>query len=273
MKRLFWLFGILGVISLTLSLLPVFGWLEAKNSEKTQADFFDFSGSSYVFFGNYSLQGSIFFFISIGIGLCFLAIAYRIKWKEAEASENSPAKLYKSNFSFYHKLATVILKLQFRPMLFCNIILSKIIPNQNWFDAIDDTLILGALPMKSVRKKLAVNKVINMCEEWPGPIGEYQANGIEQLWIPVLDTTSPSLKQINLAVQFIQQAKESRQTVYLHCKAGSGRSATIAIAWLVHSTSLSLEDAQKHLQSIRPHVSKKLYERQSLIDFSKELRT
>ena len=165
-------------------------------------------------------------------------------------------------------MSNLIAKLLFLPTLCYNILLSKLISGRNWFDKVDATLILGALPIKSVRNKLSVNKFVNMCKEWPGPVNEYQSMDIEQLWLATIDYTCPNLNQINDGVRFIQKAKESSETVYLHCKAGRGRSATIAVAWLIHSKKMSLDEAQKHLSAIRPHISSNLHERQPLIDFA-----
>ncbi|MDA4234745.1 dual specificity protein phosphatase family protein, partial [Escherichia coli] len=44
-------------------------------------------------------------------------------------------------------------------------------------------------------------------------------------------------------------------TVYIHCKLGYSRSATIAVAWLVYNGTVdTLEDAIKQVYQTRPQV-------------------
>ena len=53
---------------------------------------------------------------------------------------------------------------------------------------------------------------------------------------------------------FIQQHVEQGHNVYVHCKAGRGRSATVALCWLMAHRDMTAEQAQEHLLSKRPHV-------------------
>jgi atypical dual specificity phosphatase len=36
------------------------------------------------------------------------------------------------------------------------------------------------------------------------------------------------------AVEFISSFKEKGEKVYIHCKAGHGRAASVALCWLIH---------------------------------------
>lgn len=165
----------------------------------------------------------------------------------------------------------LLAKILFRPTLLYNVVLSKLRPARRWYDPIDDTLILGALPLSSVRRtfsELGVKRIINTCREWPGPTQEYGDLGIQQLWLPTVDFTSPTVDQIFEAVAFIEVAREAGETVYLHCKAGRGRSATIAIAWLMRSQGFSPIESQEYVRKIRGHISPKLYQRTALVEYA-----
>ncbi len=120
--------------------------------------------------------------------------------------------------------------------------------------------------------KLGIGAVINLCDEYEGAIGEYKRLGMSQLWIRTVDHFEPSLEHMQEAVAFIDDALSRRQSVYIHCKAGHGRSAAIAAAWLVRATNMSPLDVQTFLNS-RRFVRKYLYKQPNLLAFTKAIRT
>ena len=127
--------------------------------------------------------------------------------------------------------------------------------------------------------------VINLCEEYDGPSRLYDELGIEELRVPTTDHFEPSVHDIIQAVQFIQrykdynddnerisiddndedydvQGEEKKDTdslltekkmkerprrVYIHCRAGHGRSAAIVYAWLMHQQQQQQQQQQKEL--------------------------
>jgi protein-tyrosine phosphatase len=48
--------------------------------------------------------------------------------------------------------------------------------------------------------------------------------------------------------------ERKKKNVYVHCKAGRGRSVAVVLAYLVKWQGLSAEEAQKVVHSVRPHV-------------------
>jgi len=108
----------------------------------------------------------------------------------------------------------------------------------NYWTKIDDTLILGCAPFgflghPDMLYKIGVRGAINMCYEYPGPVSHYERVGIKQLYLPTCDHFEPSLENMNDAVAFIKYHKNRGEKVYLHCKAGHGRAASIALCWLI----------------------------------------
>lgn len=160
--------------------------------------------------------------------------------------------------------------LVFYPTLLWNIALSKLLPQRRWWDWIDDHVLLGALPMKHHVARLkgeGIGAVINTCREYPGPLALYREAGIEQLYLPTVDFTPPTLEHLESGVAFIQrQIHEGRKT-YIHCKAGRGRSATVVMCYLI-SKGYSPGDAQKLLIEKRPHVVSSLAKRNVVIEFA-----
>ena len=152
----------------------------------------------------------------------------------------------------------------FYPTLYWNYLLGRTFKIRSWWDFIDPQVIVGAYPFARDIEGLyqsGVRAVVNTCEEYQGPTLEYERLGIEQLHIPTTDFTHPRLRDIELAVEFVQSHVQKGNTVYIHCKAGRARSATVAICWLIKYRGLSIHDAQASLLKSRPHINPRLTER------------
>ena len=158
----------------------------------------------------------------------------------------------------------------FLPTLTWNMLLGRWLKVRRWWDRVDDHVILGALPFaRDVQRMKAdgVTHVINTCEEYPGPQSSYDDAGITQLRLPTVDFNHPSLTNVEQGVEFIQQAASEDGTVYVHCKAGRARSATIVICWLMKSEGLSPQAAQQKILDCRPHANPKLDQRPVVQEF------
>ncbi|EKX37940.1 hypothetical protein GUITHDRAFT_144625 [Guillardia theta CCMP2712] len=163
-------------------------------------------------------------------------------------------------------------------------ILAKSYEKRNWYDRITDKVICGALPYSKLVPKLpdltarlvqlreeGVTHVVNMVAEWGGPEKEYQEYGIVQKRFPVIDFTPPTLEDIENATEYISKVVEGGGTVYVHCKAGRGRAASVCMAYLIKERKMSLMEAQKFLEDKRPHVLHMLYKRPVLREFASKV--
>lgn len=120
-----------------------------------------------------------------------------------------------------------------------------------WVTRIDDTLVLGGAPFaaldypRKLKEDYGVEGVINMCEEWRGPLKQYQNLGIEELYLPTTDHFEPSQDDLLSALSFIKRHEAQGKSVYVHCRAGHGRSGAVAYAWLLlRGCPASLTDPQ-----------------------------
>ena len=87
-------------------------------------------------------------------------------------------------------------RLLFVPTLLWNLLLGRVLRVRNWWDRVDEHVILGALPFAADVPRLAavgVRAVVNTCEEYVGPVAEYAVAGIEQLRVPTTDFQPPQL--------------------------------------------------------------------------------
>jgi protein-tyrosine phosphatase len=73
------------------------------------------------------------------------------------------------------------------------------------------------------------------------------------LHIPVVDKTSPSIKQLEEGVKFIKKEIDSGGSVYVHCYWGEGRGPTMAAAYLI-STGLTSDAALAVIKKVRPFI-------------------
>ncbi|CAM0137284.1 unnamed protein product [Umbelopsis sp. WA50703] len=99
-----------------------------------------------------------------------------------------------------------------------------------------------------------------MCAEFPGYRSLYEELGIRQICLETADYSVPTLEDIQHGAAILVDAAEKNQgTIYLHCKAGRGRSAAIALCYLLRRYQLNPHDAQRVLNKARAQVDKELY--------------
>ena len=96
------------------------------------------------------------------------------------------------------------------PALFVCWVYSQVLraPLNRLFTPITDSLFLGSLPFSGDVQTLAaagVTGVVNMCEEYSGPLEQYTEFGIQQCYCPTVDMTAPTLADLSRAVVFISR--------------------------------------------------------------------
>lgn len=89
-----------------------------------------------------------------------------------------------------------------------------------------------------------------------------QARKLNYLCVPTLDGCAPDFEEFR---QLMSNLSSSCEPVYLHCAAGHGRSATVAVALLVaRGLAKDLNEAERIVKSRRPLVSIKNPQRELL---------
>ncbi|KAL9183419.1 hypothetical protein ACHAXT_004275 [Thalassiosira profunda] len=146
-----------------------------------------------------------------------------------------------------------------------------------WTTAVDNAVVMGGAPFGflSYPEKLAkqgCSGVLNMCDEYRGPVARYKRLGIEQLRLPTVDHFEPSVDDLKRAVSFIQRHEAQGGKVYVHCRAGHGRSAAAVYAWLLYKEPLADPvELNEKLVSLR-NVRKTLYKQPNVKAFHRWLK-
>ncbi|KFV01486.1 Phosphatidylglycerophosphatase and protein-tyrosine phosphatase 1, partial [Pterocles gutturalis] len=84
---------------------------------------------------------------------------------------------------------------------------------------------------------------------------EWEAMGVEQLRLGTVDLTGvPTLENLHKGVEFILKHRACGHSVYVHCKAGRSRSATMVAAYLIRLHHWSPQEAIEAIAKIRPHI-------------------
>jgi atypical dual specificity phosphatase len=150
----------------------------------------------------------------------------------------------------------------FYPSLLYNVLMERY-AGRHWFDRIDETVILGALPFRSITQQLLrenVHGVVSMTEPhetrfWVNTRQEWAAAGITQLVLSTPDMiAAPTQEDLQTGVKFLLQHNALKTSVYVHCKAGRTRSATLVACYLIQRHRWSPEEAVEFIRQKRPHI-------------------
>ncbi|CAK8672373.1 unnamed protein product [Clavelina lepadiformis] len=156
-----------------------------------------------------------------------------------------------------------VTKWSFYPTLVYNLFMEKVTSRQ-WYNRIDDTVILGALPFRSMSENLVqderVKGVVSLNEDYEldrfvNSKEEWYALGVTQLRLPTVDLiAAPSQTNLKCGVDFIMEHRERLETVYVHCKAGRTRGPTLVACYLMVAYNWTPEKAIGDIINKRPHV-------------------
>jgi len=122
-------------------------------------------------------------------------------------------------------------------------------------------------------KDAGITAVVNLCDEYAGPIAQYKKNDIQQLYVPTVDHTEPAFDDLVKSIAFIDEHVKKGGKVLIHCRAGRGRSAAVVYCWLLYNHGYrDLERAQAYLASKRKKVRKTLYKQPNILKYLEHLQ-
>ena len=156
------------------------------------------------------------------------------------------------------------------------------------------TIVLGALPLmdeghretltratmssngfNKVTAVLTLNKAFELepsVVATPVSPQDWKDVGVAQLHQTVEDFTKPSMQQFDQCCRFIDEHATESSTVYVHCKAGRGRSGAVVCCYLVHR-GMGPDAALEYVKERRPHVSANAKQVAIISEFAQYRRT
>ncbi|KAF4527602.1 hypothetical protein B566_EDAN015156 [Ephemera danica] len=163
-------------------------------------------------------------------------------------------------------------RLTFYPTLFYNVVMERV-TTRRWFDRIDETVLLGALPFQNMTEQFSFNTtdrilikeenvkgVVSMNEDYElwlfANNGEdWRTRGVEFLQLSTTDIfETPCQEKLQQGVLFINKFRNTGGSVYVHCKAGRTRSATLVGCYLMQKNGWAPQEAVDFMETKRPHI-------------------
>lgn len=138
-----------------------------------------------------------------------------------------------------------------------------------WFDTynfrvVDERLVSGAVPRDGadvlrLTQEAGVTRVLNLCQDEEYEPGEravveaaYADGAVLEHRIDVIDFGHVSLSALDDAVATAVPWLTDGETVYVHCRAGWQRSATVAAAVLAVHRGVGVDEALHRIQRRKP---------------------
>ncbi|CAK1547475.1 unnamed protein product [Leptosia nina] len=169
-------------------------------------------------------------------------------------------------------------RVTFYPTLLYNVFMEKV-SSRRWYDRMDDNVILGALPFQGMTKQLVeeenIKGVVSMNETYELKIfsndgQKWLQYGVDFLQLATTDIfEAPNQDKLYEGVRFINrflpqgnklpgmpldEKQVNSGTVYVHCKAGRTRSATLVGCYLMMRNGWTPNEAVEYMKSRRPHI-------------------
>lgn len=177
---------------------------------------------------------------------------------------------------WYMCLPLIIVVIRFRPFVFELLVMTHLIEdslgNYNWFSKIDEQIILGGIPIadkghdKTLQQKYGVTCVVSVVENFEINSNtlagqalngdEWKRQDVEHGLFPSPDFYPPSFDLMNSAADFMAEHFRNRKggVVYVHCKSGMGRSASVVIAYLMKHKRMKLLNAYDYVRKERKEI-------------------
>jgi dual specificity MAP kinase phosphatase len=125
----------------------------------------------------------------------------------------------------------------------------------------DNFLFVGDQEIASnldILRRFRLTFILNTAKECPNFFEDKPEFRYLRLDLQDCATQNLDMDLFERSFQFIDEARSKNEKVYVHCRAGQSRSATIVISYLIRTFHWSLEKAYRFVQDKRPAVSPNL---------------
>jgi len=140
-----------------------------------------------------------------------------------------------------------------------------------WWDRITDNIVVGALPfhdrdhLNRLMQLENIRSVIILCREFefnpvlgkPVTKQDWENQNVKVLHSPTQDFEAPTVEELYHCVTWINQQIEEdpKSSIYIHCKAGRGRSVALVVCFLISNEGFTTDEAIQFIVSKRSHIN------------------
>lgn len=163
---------------------------------------------------------------------------------------------------------------------------NELVQEQWWHEIKPYRIVLGGIPLEDLGhgKKLSeegIQSVLSMLEPFEKEPGLRRKPMKKEDWclldilneeIPARDFLPLLKEEIHQGVAFLSTEMEKGNKVYVHCKAGRGRSASVVIAYLMKTYGFSFEESFNKVYSERPYIKINYYQKEAILDYIQSLK-
>ena len=176
---------------------------------------------------------------------------------------------HKKHTSIYANLPTLLKRVVYGGSLVYNRIQFDFFkqPASFWYTKITDFIYLGALPLEKhlgSLKREQITEVLSVVEDFerhpswvatPLDTKILKEQKIIHSKVTTSDFFSIPLSALAQGVHYLRQAIQKQRRIYVHCKAGKGRSAAVVVAYLCTYGGMSFAQAYELVSDKRPIIS------------------
>ena len=108
---------------------------------------------------------------------------------------------------------------------------------------------LSYADLDAIREE-GVEAIVNLCGEYCDLHEIEQGSGFEVYYLPIPDECAPNIKEMEKAIDWVDQRILEEKKVLVHCRFGVGRTGTFVTAYLLKK-GLDMKAASKLLKKTR----------------------
>ena len=174
-------------------------------------------------------------------------------------------------------------KTTYKVSLLQRMMVTRLRPGKNpWFNEITEHIVLGALPLKNRRHDhkihaLGVQSILSVVERFeiqtktffstPVKKGDWAKMGLVRKIVETKDFLPMDFEAFEESVHFLHSEILANRKVYVHCKAGRGRSASVVIAYLMKIQGKSFDEAYQMVKGKRSQIKINERQKQGILDY------
>ncbi len=128
----------------------------------------------------------------------------------------------------------------------------------------------GVTSVLSVMNRFELENTVAIC---PVKGESWVEKGVEHMLVETDDMKGLGQEQFDQALCFVKRSLESGRSLYVHCKAGKGRSVSVVLAYLVlYARAGNLEHCIEFLKAIRPQINFNSGQKSAIEEYIKDFK-